>query len=71
MSTLSTGTVKWFNQDKGYGFIEIGAGKKDVFVHARQVEESGIAELREGQRVQFEIKPGREGKSEAHKLKVV
>lgn len=71
MSIVSTGTVKWFNHDKGYGFIDMGNGQKDVFVHIRQVEESGLSDLREGQRVQFEVKQGRQQKPEAHKIKVI
>ncbi len=51
---MATGTVKWFNQAKGYGFITPDEGGKDVFVHISAVQESGLVSLDEGQRVQYE-----------------
>ncbi|MEE1999846.1 cold-shock protein [Alkalimonas sp. MEB108] len=60
MSDLITGTVKWFNEDKGFGFIE-RAGGKDVFVHFRAINGSGRKTLLEGQQVTFEIVDGQKG----------
>jgi CspA family cold shock protein len=61
---MATGTVKWFNSQKGYGFIQPDDGGKDVFVHVSAVERSGLGELAEGQKVGFELardrKTGRE-----------
>ena len=53
---MATGTVKWFNATKGYGFIQPEDGSKDVFVHISAVERSGMDNLREGQRVTFEVR---------------
>lgn len=52
---MATGTVKWFNPTKGYGFITPDDGGKDAFVHVSEVEKAGIAHLSEGQKVNFEI----------------
>ena len=56
---MPTGTVKWFNTTKGYGFIAPEDGSKDIFVHISAVERAGLGSLREGQRVSFEVRPGR------------
>lgn len=61
MTNLSTGTVKWFNESKGYGFILSDAGE-DLFAHYSEVKINGFKLLREGQRVAFEITNGRKGK---------
>ena len=53
---MATGTVKWFNGQKGFGFIEPSDGSKDVFVHISAVERAGLGGLAEGQKVQFELK---------------
>ena len=53
---MATGTVKWFNSQKGYGFIQPDQGGKDVFVHVSAVERSGLGELAEGQKVGFELR---------------
>ena len=67
---MDNGTVKWFNTQKGYGFIQPEGGGKDVFVHISAVERAGLRELREGQRVSFEIVTDRKtGKSAAENLK--
>jgi CspA family cold shock protein len=66
---MSTGTVKWFNPSKGYGFIEPDDGSKDVFVHISAVERSGMGNLREGQRLSFELERGQQGKVSAVNLK--
>ena len=69
---MSNGTVKWFNAQKGYGFIQPEGGGKDVFVHISAVERAGLRELREGQRVAFEVVVDRKtGKSAAENLKTV
>ena len=56
---MATGTVKWFNSVKGYGFIQPSDGSKDAFVHISAVERAGLTNLREGQKVEFELTPGR------------
>jgi len=66
---MPIGTVKWFNSQKGYGFIQPTDGSKDVFVHISAVEAAGMASLREGQKVSYEIERGREGKTSAVNLK--
>ena len=69
---MPTGTVKWFNATKGFGFIQPSDGGKDVFVHISAVERAGLRELREGQRVAFEVVQDRKtGKSAAENLKAV
>lgn len=59
MANASTGTVKWFNQAKGYGFITPAGGGKDLFAHISQVQ--GGAQLKEGQQVEFEVTQGQKG----------
>jgi len=66
---MPTGTVKWFNPTKGYGFIQPDDGSKDVFVHISAVERSGIGNLQEGQKVSFDIERGQQGKTSAVNLK--
>ena len=69
---MATGTVKWFNAHKGFGFILPDKGGKDVFVHISAVERSGIARLTEGQKIEFElVADRRSGKSSAENLKAV
>jgi cold shock protein len=68
---MSTGTVKWFNAQKGYGFIQPDDGSKDVFVHISAVERSGIDNLSEGQKLSFEVQRGQQGKLSAENLKAV
>lgn len=66
---MSKGTVKWFNAQKGYGFIQPDEGGKDVFVHISAVERAGLGELREGQKIAYEILTDRRtGKSSAGNL---
>ena len=66
---MATGTVKWFNPTKGYGFIQPQGGGRDVFVHISAVERAGLSTLNEGQQVQYEIVSSR-GKESAESLKV-
>ncbi|HEX4112391.1 MAG TPA: cold-shock protein [Stellaceae bacterium] len=68
---MATGTVKWFNSQKGFGFIQPEDGSKDVFVHISAVERAGMAGLNEGQRISFDVEPGRQGKIAAVNLKAV
>jgi CspA family cold shock protein len=67
----NAGVVKWFNPDKGYGFICPDDGGRDVFVHVSAVEKSGLGTLKEGQKVSFEIEQGKNGKSAAINLQAV
>jgi cold shock protein len=66
---MPTGTVKWFNPAKGYGFIQPDDGSKDVFVHISAVERSTLGSLREGQKVSFDVERGQQGKTSAVNLK--
>jgi CspA family cold shock protein len=66
---MSNGTVKWFNAQKGYGFIQPDDGSKDVFVHISAVERSGIGNLHEGQKVNFDVERGPQGKTSAVNLR--
>ena len=69
---MSTGTVKWFNAQKGYGFIQPDDGGKDVFVHISAVERSGMTSLREGQKLSYEMMQDRRtGKSSADQLRAI
>ena len=67
---MSTGTVKWFNAQKGYGFIQPDDGDKDVFVHISAVERAGMTNLREGQKLSYELtQDKRSGKTSADQLR--
>ncbi|EPX76810.1 cold-shock protein [Salipiger mucosus] len=68
---MPTGTVKFFNTTKGFGFIEREDGEKDVFVHITAVERSGMAGLADNQKVSFELEEGRNGRSQATNLKAL
>jgi CspA family cold shock protein len=66
---MPSGTVKWFNPTKRFGFIEPDDGTKDVFVHISAVEKAGMSSLREGQRLDYELVTGEQGKASAENLK--
>jgi len=69
---MATGTVKWFNAQKGFGFIQPDDGSTDVFVHISAVEQAGLAGLREGQKISYELAADRRtGKSSASRLQTV
>ena len=68
---MTTGTVKWFDPAKVYGFIEPEDGSKDAFVHISAVERAGLNSLNEGQKVSFDLEPGQNGKSSAENLSII
>ncbi len=68
---MATGTVKWFNPAKGFGFIVPEDGSKDAFVHISAVERAGPSTLSEGQKVSYELQQGQNGKSSAENLSVI
>jgi CspA family cold shock protein len=68
---MTTGTVKFFNAIKGYGFIEPEDGSKDAFVHISAVERAGLSSLNEGQKVSYELQRGQNGKTSAENLSIV
>ena len=68
---MATGTVKFFNPDKGFGFIAPDEGGKDVFVHITALREAGLESLQDDQKVSFEMQSGRDGRSSAGDLKLL
>ncbi len=68
---MTIGTVKFFNTARGYGFIAPENGSKDAFVHISALERAGISSLSEGQKVEYELQEGQQGKSSAENLKLV
>ncbi len=68
---MATGTVKWFNTTKGYGFIAPDDGGTDVFVHISAVERAGLKSLADNQKVYYEMQSGRDGRSSAGDLKLL
>ena len=67
--TMARGTVKWFNAQKGYGFIQPDDGSKDVFVHISAVERAGLSSLNENQKLSYELERGQQGKTSAVNLR--
>ncbi len=65
---MANGTVKWYNANKGFGFIEREGGDRDVFVHVSALERAGIGELKDGQKLTFEVEAGRDGRDSATNL---
>ena len=68
---MTGGIGKWFNPSKGYGFIEPTDGSKDVYIHISALERAGIGSLNEGQKIEYELVPGNNGKSSADSVKLV
>ena len=68
---MATGTVKWFNPNTGFGFIEPEDGSKDAFVHISAVERAGLHSLMEGQKVSYDLQTGQNGKSSAENLSII
>lgn len=68
---MAKGTVKWFNAAKGFGFISPEDGTKDAFVHISAVERAGLSGLNEGQKVSYDLQPGKNGKSSAENLTII
>ena len=68
---MATGTVKWFNSTKGFGFIAPDGGGQDVFVHISAVEKAGLTGLKDNQKVSFELQAGRDGRSSAGDLRLL
>jgi CspA family cold shock protein len=68
---MATGTVKWFNATKGFGFIQPDEGNKDVFLHISAVERAGLRSIEEGQKISFEIETRRDGRESATDIALV
>ena len=67
---MANGTVKWYNPTKGFGFIQPEGGSKDVFIHASALERAGISSLDDGQKIEFDIEAGRDGRESATNIRL-
>jgi CspA family cold shock protein len=68
--TMAKGTVKWFNSQKGFGFIQPDGGSRDIFLHISAVERAGLTSVGEGQKVTFDLERGRDGRESATNLQL-
>ncbi len=68
---MATGTLKWFNADKGFGFIQPEDGSKDVFLHISAVEGAGLQSPADGQKIEYELEAGRDGRTSAGNISYV
>jgi CspA family cold shock protein len=68
---MANGTVKWFNPTKGFGFIQPESGSKDIFVHVSAVERAGLHGLEDGQKIEFDVEAGRDGRESAANLVLI
>lgn len=67
---MAIGTVKWFNPGKGFGFVAPEDGGKDVFIHISALEKAGISGLAEGQKIEYQLAPGRDGRTSAENVRL-
>jgi cold shock protein len=68
---MATGTVKWFNATKGFGFIQPSSGGKDIFLHVSALERAGINGIADGQKVSYELESGRDGRTSAGSIALI
>lgn len=68
---MATGTVKWFNATKGYGFVQPDAGGKDVFLHVSALERAGLSSIADGEKISYELESGRDGRTSAASISLV
>jgi CspA family cold shock protein len=68
---MATGTVKWYNATKGYGFVQPDSGGKDVFLHVSALERAGLNSIPDGQKISYELETGRDGRSSAGSIALV